>query len=92
MRQFERNIVQFGARRGGVLFICLDVRGMLSFKRYDRNTFSKPCIFVRGRICCVLKRMWDAVSDATVKNLAESFRGRCERCVAAGGVTIVTKK
>ena len=38
-----------------------------------------------------IRQEWDAVSDATVKNLVESFRGRCERCVAAGGVTIVTK-
>lgn len=38
-----------------------------------------------------VRQEWDALSDATVKNLVESFRGRCERCVAEGGVTIVTK-
>ena len=38
-----------------------------------------------------VRQEWDALSDATVKNLVESFRGRCERCVAEGGVTFVTK-
>ena len=38
-----------------------------------------------------IRQEWDAMTLVTVNNLVDSFKGRCERCVAGGGETIRTK-
>ena len=38
-----------------------------------------------------VKKEWDAIPDAEVRALVDSFPRRCKRCVEGGGVTICTK-
>ena len=38
-----------------------------------------------------VKKEWDAIPDAVVRALVDSFPRRCTRCVEGGGVTICTK-